>query len=803
MYVDVAGSFPQVMDDTLLTYRLPAGVRGEEVVGCRVAIPFGRGNHALPGFVVRAHDCPPPEVTIKPLLGFLDDRPVLDQSLIDLGMWIAKTTVCSPYAALKAMVPGSQTEKIGFRLHILSTHGLGPVPSSQEEVWKQIKDKDCVTLGLKAPSSAHLVLADLGFLRIEAYFIQPNAARKRVYYRALIKEREDLDQATLVRAPRQREILLDLWANGPQSRQEVQAKHGPSSSPLQGLLQKGLVERFEEDALPVLNNIRDFIQAPARDLSQDQRRAVNQLKDKINARSYSESLLYGVTGSGKTEVYIHAIEETLRQNQEALLLVPEIALTVQLLGRLQGAIDSNLVGVWHSGLSPQERIDIWEAIRKGQIKVLVGARSAVFSPFPNLGLILIDEAHESSYKQGEPEPRYHAVKVARKRAQMLGCPLVLGSATPSLDHMQAVFSGQADLLRLSERVGNRPMPSINLIDMRQYPGTSLFSPDLITALDAAFTQGDQAILYLNRRGFAPTILCRECGQAVLCQACDIAMTYHQRQDLLRCHYCDRTSLLPDLCPHCHSPGLFPIGFGTEQVAQSFHKLFPHVSYDRLDADRVRGKGSQGEILGAFSRGDLKALIGTQMLVKGFDFPKVTVCGMVSADLHLNMADYRADERTFQAVMQLAGRAGRGDKEGKVFIQTYQPDHPILLACQAYDGEGFYRQALASRNIMQYPPFLSLARILITDEDKEVVRETTRQVHRFLHEESLALKVQVLGPSAAPIERIRGRYRAQFLLKAEEREAIERLGHKLVRESDSLRKNKKTRILIDIDPENIL
>lgn len=802
MYVDVAALVPQAMDDTLLTYRLPHGVSAQEALGRRVAIPFGRGNQVLPAFVVRAQPSPSQAYQIKALYGFLDPSPVLSAEMIELGLWMAWRTVCTPYTAFHAMVPGVQTDKIGFEIHVNPSVEGDDLSSSLQKEWDRLQSQAHWDLSGRKPNPAQLALADLGFLRIRPYFREKQRARRPYLYRVAFQDLKEIDEDLIRRAPRQKAILMDLWTNGPQGAGALFKNHGQAQEALKALMAKKLVERFEDGLETVSYEAKDFIKKPVQALNPDQVKAVESIRQHLTPPHFHEFLLYGVTGSGKTEVYIQAIEACLAQGQQAILLVPEIALTMQLVGRLQGALGTG-IGVWHSKMTPKDRLKMWEGMKKGQYRVVVGARSAIFAPLPNVGLILIDEAHESSFKQSEPEPRYHAVDVARKRAELEDCPLVLGTATPALKEVQAACEGRIDVVRLPQRVDNRPLPQIHLVDMRSYPSGTLLSPDLLRAIEAAVARGEQAILYLNRRGFAPMVLCQECGQTILCPACDISMTYHQRQGRLRCHYCDRSQPLPKLCPHCQAPALMPYGFGTEQVAQAFESFFPQVPYGRLDADSTRLKGAQQAILGAFSRQETKVLIGTQMLAKGFDFPGVTVCGMVSADLHLNMADYRADELTYQALMQLAGRAGRGQEEGHVYIQSFQPDHPVLQACQAYDSQGFYEASLAQRQALNYPPFVQLGRVVISHPDKEVVRETTRYVARFLHQAAAGSGVDILGPSAAPIERIRGRYRVQFLLKAMDRDQLEKLGHALLEQGDSLRKNKNCRILIDLDPENIL
>lgn len=477
-------------------------------------------------------------------------------------------------------------------------------------------------------------------------------------------------------------------------------------------------------------------------------------------------LLHGVTGSGKTEVYLQVIEDLIQRDKQAIVLVPEIALTPQTVNRF-GARFGQRVSVLHSGLSLGERFDQWWKIYRGQVDVVVGARSAVFAPLPNLGLIILDEEHEGTYKQEEGSIRYHTRDVAIKRCELVGGVALLGSATPALESYHRALQGHFVLAELPERVENRDLPTVEIVDMREQFETgnrSMFSTPLKEALTALKGTNSQAIILLNRRGFANFVLCRECGEVVECPNCQVSLTYHQSDDRLHCHYCLHKEPLPKSCPKCASRYLRQFGVGTEQVQEVLAKEFSGLRSVRLDADTTKRKGAHASILREFATGQAQILIGTQMVAKGLDFPSVTLVGVLSADLALNFPDIRAAERTFQLLTQVAGRSGRGDKKGQVIIQTYDPNHFAIRCAQNHDYLTFYRQEISFRRSLGYPPFRQLSRILGSGT-KQDTEESMRSIYAYLLSQGLQ-EQDIFGPSPAPISRIQGRHRWQILLKSD-------------------------------------
>ena len=515
------------------------------------------------------------------------------------------------------------------------------------------------------------------------------------------------------------------------------------------------------------------------------------------------ALLHGVTGSGKTEVYLRTLRYVLHQGKGAMILVPEIALTPQLIGRFR-AVLGEYVEVLHSNMSDGERFDAWQRLSRGETRVVVGVRSAVFAPVQNLGLIIMDEEHESTFKQSEPDPRYHARESARHRMEQNNGLLLLGSATPSVETYYRVQENGGTLLTMHHRAKQQALPEVQIINMArefQTGNRSMFSARLTQAIEESLQHGEQVILFLNRRGFSSSILCRECGHTLTCEKCAIALTYHKEQQLAKCHYCDYMEPVPGKCPQCGSRFIRYMGSGTELVEEEVKKRWPWVVTDRMDLDTTQNKGAHQEILERFAKGETQVLIGTQMVAKGLDFPNVTTVGVLAADMILNLPDYTASERTFQLLTQVAGRAGRGDKPGHVIIQSYNPEHYSLMTAQHHNYEQFYQKELQMRRLMEYPPFTYMVRILVSDYTDTDLLEQLMQMTGAIAK--MYPEIEFLGPAQAPIAMIRKRHRYHVILKGKSlallREAAE-YGQKVINLS---RKSKTLRILIDVEPSNVL
>lgn len=557
-----------------------------------------------------------------------------------------------------------------------------------------------------------------------------------------------------------------------------------------------MVERHNQVA-DVFNNKRVL------QLNEEQQAALETLDAFLEKGVYQPVLIHGVTSSGKTEIYLRAIETALRLGKGAMVLVPEIALTPQLIGRFRGMLGEQ-VDVLHSGLSDGERHDVWQKLRSGKLKVIVGVRSAVFAPVQNLGLIIIDEEHETTFKQSEPDPRYHARDVALVRAKMKQAVVVLGSATPSVESFYHGMQGDYQMIYLKRRALQQPFPEVEIVDMAtefKMGNRQIFSRSLVLAMEESISRGEQVILFLNRRGFSSSVLCRECGHTMMCEKCAIALTYHKQQNLLKCHYCDYMIKMPSICPKCGSKFIRHFGSGTEQVEEELLKKWPWLKVLRMDLDTTQHKNAHQDILAQFAKNEAQILIGTQMVTKGLDFPNVTTVGVVAADLTLNMPDYTAPERTFQLLTQVAGRAGRGDKLGKVVIQTYNPEHHSLLMGKTHDYNGFYAHEIKNRELMNYPPFSVMVRILVSDYGAKEAMEMINLVADYFHKTYPDLAL--LGPAEAPIGKIRDRYRFHLILKGEDLELLINMAKDGQRMMNVSRKSKTLRIVIDVEPQSIL
>jgi primosomal protein N' (replication factor Y) len=537
-------------------------------------------------------------------------------------------------------------------------------------------------------------------------------------------------------------------------------------------------------------------------LNAAQAAALEQIRTALHLRQFRTFLLHGVTGSGKTEVYLNAIEAALAQQRGALLLVPEIALTPAVAGQFFSRFGER-VAILHSAFTDVERSEQWRRIRSGSASVVVGTRSGVFAPVRNLGLLIVDEEHDGSYKQ-EETPRYHGRDVAVVRAQAAGAVVVLGSATPSLESRYNCDRGKYTLLELPDRIEQRPMPQVQLIDMRQEfletRKQATFSRRLMDAIGARLANGEQTIILLNRRGFSSFVACRSCGERIECMNCSLTLTFHKRDRRLLCHYCGYAEKVPTVCPKCCSDHIYFLGIGSERVEEELHRELPAARVARLDRDTATGKRRYETILQGFREGGFDILVGTQMIAKGHDIPNVTLAGVVSADVGLGMPDFRAAERTFQLLTQVAGRAGRGCLPGIVLIQTINPDHYAVRLAAAQDYHAFYEKELTFRRMMHYPPFSAMANVLIRSAKQEVAMRLSAELGHFLTPPPEKLKV--LGPAEAPVPRLKAEYRYQFLIKAASRKAL----NELLRSVQQYALDHKwgaTALVIDVDPLTLM
>ena len=715
MYARVLIDIAHTEIDRLFTYRIPEGM--EAAPGMHVLAPFGRGNAPKEGFVIEVTDAADGPGPFKALLRVLEPYPVLLGEQIELARWMQRSYNCLLVDALRLMIPAQMR---GGRVHEKVTRTVALAP------------------GLDVPAALKSLCAADG---------RP-------------------------RAPKQYEVLSRLAGSGVEMAMSDLAVLVPgAAAAVAALARRGYVVEAGRVTFRRPPDAAVEPPAPPPALTGAQSRAVAAVAEAMEGDG-GTFLLHGVTGSGKTEVYLRCIEQCLRLGKQAIVLVPEIALTPQTVGRFRARF-SDGIAVLHSRLSAGERFDEWRRIRLGAARVAVGARSAVFAPFDNLGLIVVDEEHEGSY-QSESAPRYHAVEVAQRRAQAAGAPLLLGSATPSLLSYFRACSGRYRLLELPERVMRRPLPAVEVVDMREEflsGNNGIFSGRLVSLLGECLDAGRQAMLFMNRRGYSTFVSCRACGSVVQCPNCDVSMTYHKADQRLRCHFCGASAPVPARCPVCGKPFIKYFGIGTEQVEEQLHALFPGARALRMDTDTMRGRDAHARLLEAFAAGEAQVLIGTQMIAKGHDFPNVTLVGVVAADATLCIPDYRSAERAFQLLTQVSGRAGRDEAPGRVVVQTYQPGHPVIRFARAHDYRGFYQYEMLERRKALLPPYSLFVRILFSGRDEAALEAAGERYGRELDRELLALlgeegaqDLLLLVPSPAPIRKKQGAYRYQVLVK---------------------------------------
>ena len=797
------------------TYRVPAALRDSILPGTRVLVPFGKRK--LTGYAVALHSKIPEdseigESAIKNIIRALDTEPLITPEILKLTQWAADYYLASWGDILKASLPAGIN--VRAETHYAITE-LGRAQLLARGRSNETRDRvlgflfECESAGpqelekhLGKPVSSKIVrnLLDAGLIA-PAETETATVRSKRQKAVRLVSSSPAPDAKPLT--PKQ-QAVLDLLAEGEMLFTDLLAKANASGSTITTLAKRGMIEVFireirrdplDGEALPA---IEDLV------LTGPQEAAFDAVRNSISARSFKAFLLHGVTGSGKTEVYIRAMRAALEDGLSAMMLVPEISLTPIFSRRLRAVFGSS-VAILHSNLSAGERFDEWRRIRSGKARIVIGTRSAVFAPLKNVGLIIIDEEHDTSYRQNE-SPFYNARDVGVMRANFADATVVLGSATPAVETFYNAASGKYTYLQLAGRIAERPMAEAEVIDMREvfrHAGKDVtFSPQMLEAIEATHKKGEQSIILLNRRGFSQFVLCRSCGESLKCRNCDITMTYHRRDQKLICHYCNHRVNVPDVCPFCESEFLYFIGEGTEQVEDILRKRFPQLRIERVDRDTISKKRNLDKILLRFSRHEIDMLIGTQMLAKGHDFPNVTLVGVISVDIGLGLPDLRAAERTFQLLTQVAGRAGRGDLPGKVLIQTYYPEHYAIRHAQLQDYAGFYAEEIRYRERLGYPPFFVLASILVRHSDLEHVQKTAEILKRSFETADPGRTVRVTGPAPAPLARLKGEYRVQMIIRSQSRKRLREVLD-LALENARAKKCDFRITHIEIDPINMM
>ena len=800
-YCDVSLPVPL---DRAFTYSLPETLRHRVKPGCRLLVPFG--TRKMTGFVLRCH-AEPPENGTREALRLLDSEPALTEDMLSLGRWISDY-YCAPLGeVLRAMAPVGYEVRHGKvyaltdsgrdALRQLSLTGSAEDPAIQLMRTLEFRSVAVPQLARKLPDAARLLrgLEKRGFVRVEDVEAQRDPFRSPSA-RLRVSPAAPAPEGKYKKAERELLAYLDLHP-GSHNLRDVEAAVKNGGEAARALARRGIVAlRPELTPVPA-----GYARAP-HVLNPHQQAAFDQIRAAIEAKQFRTFLLQGVTGSGKTEVYLNAIEATLASGRGAMLLVPEIALTPAMAGQFFHRFGDR-VAILHSAFGDAERAEQWRRIRSGAAGVVVGTRSGVFAPVVDLGLVVVDEEHDSSYKQ-EETPRYNGRDVAIVRARAAGACVVLGSATPNLESRYNAERGKYTLLSLPERIERRPLPTVELIDMRveflETRKQSSFSRRLGEEIRARLAVGEQTMLLLNRRGFSSFVACRSCGERIQCVNCAVTLTYHRRDQRLLCHYCDYAERVPSHCPKCHSEHIHFLGIGSERVEEELHRILPEARVARMDRDTVTGKRQYETILEGFREGAYDILVGTQMIAKGHDIPNVTLVGVISADVGLGMPDFRAAERTFQLLTQVAGRAGRGEIKGEVLVQTINPDHYAIRFAAAQNYDGFYEKELQFRRLMRYPPFSALANVLVRSENKEDALRMSGELGVLLTPPPDHIKM--LGPAEAPVPRLKSEYRYQLLIKASSRTALKETLETVRRHAES-RHWPATAVVIDVDPLSLL
>ncbi|MBC8421171.1 MAG: primosomal protein N' [Pseudomonadota bacterium] len=796
-------------------YAVPKGLAPTVWVGCRVLVPFN--NRKVTAYVLE--EIPGPDLSdqnLKEIVDILDAEPLFLRQTVPFFEWIADYYIHPIGMVIRSALPEAY-----FRTAHLTKKGLAVLDSrlfasEESELLSWIKDHP--DKRLPWPLKKLYPLQKKGWLSIES------RAKKEVitdsYELKFIRPKKDVDLETALakrakssKVKNEVEFLSEIFETGTVLLSEMKAKFNNGPYLVNKWVTKGVLEH-QTVSVHKSPGIANILPPPSpHTLNSHQVKALDLIKTYMDKGTFSCCLLYGVTGSGKTEVYYQAVVHAIKSGRQAILMAPEISLA----GYLEGVFRSRLgdrIAVYHSGLSNKERYRQWMRMVKGEVDLVIGARSALFAPLPAPGLIIVDEEHDSAYVQEERRggPHYQARDAAVVRAKMEKALVVLGSGTPSVQSFQNSITGKYHLILMPDRVERRPLPDVEIVDMKgvrnAWGKMEMISPRLRKALNENLTAGNQAILFLNRRGFHRLYLCPRCGQAISCPNCDVALTFHLNEDRLICHYCGFNSETKVRCPSCSSTKLKAYGFGTEKLEHELNALFPHARISRMDADSTRRKGEAFQILKRFGRHETDILVGTQMVTKGYDFPLVTLVGVISADLSLGFPDFRAGERTFQLLSQVAGRAGRGNQRGNVIIQTFNPDHYVVRAAMAHDFQSFFDRERELRKALDYPPFSNLACLRLQGNNKKKTEEAVYQLSSDLKSilnrwPRRGKEIRVLGPIEAPMARLKGKQRWQFLIKSRSVALMRHLLVDLERSSLKMLRANGVHLISDVDPYDML
>jgi primosomal protein N' (replication factor Y) len=815
--------------DEPLSYLWPEAATAPPAVGLRVLVPLGKRR--VTGYVVEAEGLPSEasaaygkRYAFKSVLSILDDEPLFGSRELRFYRWIARYYLSSVGEVLRTALPGSMNLRSYRAVRILPQgllalkHGLFltaqerdmllPLERSGRMTLQALQQKVGKTVGRELES-----LHQKGFVEGCHLFRgkkTSSGSERGMVSLSLPSSSPPLNDWISLLPKGEARIVEHLRHEGPCPVEALKRALPRSGKALNDLLEKGFVECRKEEALPEPPGPDPLSIAPRPSLTREQETAVKTILPFLDESAFQSFLLHGVTSSGKTEVYLRVIERALEAGKDALVLVPEIALTPQTLERFSSRFGPQ-VAVLHSGLTDKERLDFWWKIRRGQARIAMGARSAVFAPLRNLGVVVVDEEHDPSYKQ-QDRVRYHARDLALVRGQREKAVVILGSATPSLESYYNTQKGKSTLLELTKRFQERPQPEVLAIDMRQPSSHGASRSSLSVPLQEALTrnwkEGRKSLLFLNRRGYAPTLLCRDCGQPIRCPHCSVSLTLHRAKKRLCCHYCEYQAPPPSHCPSCQGMDVQPVGRGTERIEEEIGALLPQARIGRMDRDTTRRKGAHEQILSRFRGEDLDILIGTQMIAKGHDIPEITLVGVILADVSMDLPDFRASERTLQLLMQVAGRAGRGPWPGRVLIQSYRPDHACIESVCTHDYLRFYEKEITARRELDYPPFSRMVNLRLTGRNEEVTQTAAQRLGEIAHGIREANRgayggIEILGPSLAPLARLRDRFRFHCFLKGKGPRPLLAFSREVLAGRKRFMPSPGVQLEVDVDPVQVL
>ncbi|MBY7143686.1 primosomal protein N' [Virgibacillus sp. NKC19-3] len=795
--VDVpASSINQTFD-----YLIPEKFQAILTNGMRVIVPFG--PRKVMGFVVgkvseSSFD------KLKEITDVLDLTPALTPELLNLGHWIANQTLSLYITSLQVMLP--QVLKAQYKKEIMRLTNA-TLPNNLEHLFA---GRDIVAYEeLEASTINYTQIQKAvqdGDISIE-YLVKSKVTKKQVTMVQPARPSYLLEEAIqdLSNNAKKQQQLLAYFIDNPEPIEKslLLKKMNTTSSTVKALLDKSLLESYQSEIYRNPYDDANISRTQALELTEEQRQAIKPIQEDIAEKQHDVFLLHGVTGSGKTEIYLQAIQDVIHNGKEAIVLVPEISLTPQMVNRFKGRFGSN-VAVMHSALSAGEKYDEWRRIQRKEVQVVVGARSAVFAPFENIGIIIIDEEHETSYKQ-EDQPRYHARDVAIHRGKTHQCPVILGSATPTLESFARAQKGVYKLATLQKRTNEKDMPEVEIVDMRSelHAGNrTMFSRRLKESIEQRIQKGEQIVLLLNRRGYSTFVMCRECGHVKECPHCDIALTYHKNTNRLKCHYCSYEEPMPMNCPECSSDLIRYFGTGTQKVEEMLTQVIPQARVIRMDVDTTRRKGSHEKLLRQFINKEADILLGTQMIAKGLDFENVSLVGVLTADSMLHLPDFRSSEKTFQLLTQVSGRAGRHELTGEVIVQTYTPDHYSIELASVYDFKEFYKKEMAVRKAFQYPPYVFLALLTVSHQNKVKTAQTTQKIVQMLLK-NVKDDTVVLGPTPSAVPRIKDRYRYQCMVKYRNEPQLRHYINEILSQFAEEMRKEDLLITVDMQPYHLM